>query len=102
MRSQARHLRRCTPFFLPLIAALISLGCTQDANEPSMSNAPDLGAAVEPPGLSTALAAQERHTDRLLGLPGVVGTAVGLGSNGRAAVQATKVRVPLPGVRILL
>lgn len=87
MRSEARPLRRRTPFFLPLVAALISLGCTQDANEPSMSNAPDPGAAVEPPGLSAALAAQARHTDRLLGVSGVVGTAVGLGHGGRAAVQ---------------
>jgi len=87
MRSESRPLRRCTPLFLPLLAALISFGCTHDANEPSLLRGPDLEAAVEPPGLSAALAAQSRHTDRLLRSPGVVGTAVGLGSRGVAVVQ---------------
>jgi hypothetical protein len=34
-----------------------------------------------------ALAAQGRHTDRLLRIQGVVGTAVGIGSNGKSEVQ---------------
>jgi hypothetical protein len=107
MRSEARPLRRCTLFFLPLVAALISFGCTQDANGPSMSNGPDRGAGVETPGLSAALAAQARNTDRLLGMPGVVGTAVGLGPGGLATVQvftrgADVVRLPtkLEGVPV--
>lgn len=37
-------------------------------------------------GLERAIAAQERHTDNLLAKPGVVGTAVGHGPGGRAAV----------------
>ncbi|MBI4202004.1 MAG: hypothetical protein HY532_02660 [Chloroflexi bacterium] len=37
-------------------------------------------------GLEQAIAAQERHTDRLLQVQGVVGTAVGLGAGGKAAV----------------
>jgi hypothetical protein len=32
-----------------------------------------------PPGLDRAIQVQERHTDTLLAIPGVVGTAVGLG-----------------------
>ncbi len=35
-----------------------------------------------PPGLDVAIAAQERHTDNLLRLQGVVGTAVGLADGG--------------------
>jgi hypothetical protein len=87
MRSESRPLRRCTPLSLPLLAALISFGCTQDANEPSTPRAPELEAVIEPPGLSAALAAQSRHTDRLLRTPGVVGTAVSLGAGGALVVQ---------------
>ena len=88
MRSESRPLRRCTPLFLPLLAALASFGCSHDANGPSLTRGPDVEATVEPaPGLSAALAAQARHTDRLLRSPGVVGTAVGVGRGGTAAVQ---------------
>ncbi len=41
----------------------------------------------DPPGLERAIEAQERHTDDLLGIQGVVGTAVGLGTNGKAVVK---------------
>ncbi|MFC2011101.1 PKD domain-containing protein [Chloroflexota bacterium] len=40
-----------------------------------------------PPGLERAMAAQEAHTGRLLGIPGVVGTGVGLNPDGKAAVK---------------
>ncbi len=43
--------------------------------------------AFDSPGLDVAIAAQERHTDDLLGIQGVVGTAVGLGANGQAVVK---------------
>lgn len=45
------------------------------------------GPPSEPPGLDRAIAAQEGHTDALLASPGVVGTAVGLGADGRAVVK---------------
>ncbi|MCH8186532.1 MAG: hypothetical protein IH862_10570, partial [Chloroflexi bacterium] len=44
------------------------------------------GRQGDPPGLDRAIAAQESHTNALLARPGVVGTAVGLGANGRAVV----------------
>ena len=43
--------------------------------------------AFDPPGLQRAIEAQERHTNNLLGIQGVVGTAVGLGANGQAVVK---------------
>ncbi|MCH7914912.1 MAG: hypothetical protein IH856_18075, partial [Deltaproteobacteria bacterium] len=43
--------------------------------------------AFDPPGLARAIEAQERHTNDLLGIQGVVGTAVGLGTNGQAVVK---------------
>ena len=39
------------------------------------------------PGLARAIAAQEFHTNDLLAIPGVVGTAVGLGANGDPVVK---------------
>jgi hypothetical protein len=45
------------------------------------------GIGTQPPDLTQALAAQARHTDRLLRVQGVVGTAVGLGSSGQAEIQ---------------
>jgi len=50
-------------------------------------------------GLETAIAAQEHHNDRLLATPGVVGTAVGHGAEGRAAVFVFIVE---PGIAGLL
>ena len=44
------------------------------------------GPPGDPPGLDRAIAAQEAHTDALMARAGVVGTAVGLGGNGRAVV----------------
>ena len=40
----------------------------------------------DPPGLASAIAAQEAHTNALLGVRGVVGTAVGLTADGDPAV----------------
>ena len=62
----------------------------------------------DPPGLDRAIAAQEAHTDALMATAGVVGTAVGLGANGRAVVlvfteRAGVARIPasLDGVTVV-
>jgi len=44
------------------------------------------GYSQGPPDFALAIAAQQAHTDRLLAQPGVVGTAVGLGSGGSPVV----------------
>jgi hypothetical protein len=87
---------------LPLLAALASLGCSHDPNEPSSPPRPSLAAVGEPPGLAAALAAQARYTDRLLGRPGVVGTAVALTPGGRAAVQVFTLAADVPGLPAVL
>jgi hypothetical protein len=45
------------------------------------------GPPGSPPGLARAIAAQEAHNPQLLSLPGVVGTAVGLGADSVPAVK---------------
>ncbi len=42
---------------------------------------------VDPAGLARAIAAQERHTDQLLAVTGVVGTAVGVRGDGKHVVK---------------
>lgn len=55
------------------------------------------GPPEEPPGLARALAAQAAHTDALISLPGVAGTAVGLSADEREA--AVLVLTSAGGVR---
>jgi len=78
------------PVAIAGIAVLVWFGCARDQHDltaprngpPSLS--PSRG---QQPDLGPAIAAQERHTDRLLAIPGVVGTAVGLTADGRPAVK---------------
>ena len=66
-------MRRITTFILASLLVAIAAGVAS-------------GAQSDPPGLQKAIAAQEAHTDALLARSGVVGTAVGRGSDGRGAV----------------
>ena len=43
-----------------------------------------------PPAVQAAMQVQNRHTDRLMAIPGVVGTATGLGPNGPAVIVLTE------------
>ncbi len=54
--------------------------------------------AFDPPGLERAIEAQERHTGDLLGIQGVVGTAVGHGEQGRAAIFIFTVKPGVVGI----
>lgn len=68
--------------FAALVAGLVSAG----------------GPPPSPPGLDRAIAAQEAHTDALLAKPGVVGTAVGLGADGRPVVKIYIESAGVPGL----
>lgn len=70
--------------------ALSSLlaGCREQPAPTAPSEQPSLArGGAQGPDLSAAIAAQERHSDRLLARPGVVGTAVGYGTGGRPVVK---------------
>jgi hypothetical protein len=49
-------------------------------------------------GLDVALAAQQRHTDALMRIPGVVGTSVGVTAGGQAVVQIYLVDASVSGL----
>lgn len=82
----AQPLRRA---LIPVALASFTISsCGPDARTPTGPDLdPSLAVQGSPPGLAKALAAQARHTDKLLRVEGVVGTAVGLGSKGQAEVQ---------------
>jgi len=67
-------------------------GCSRDQIETTSPRGSEI---VLQDVLRPAMAVQERHSDRLLSIPGVVGTAVGLDRDGRAVIRVFTVR---PGV----
>jgi hypothetical protein len=70
-----------------VLALSVSLACSDQPAGPS-SGAESRSAAVGiGPDVRAAIAAQERHTPRLLAMPGVVGTVVGLNPAGRPVVR---------------
>ena len=71
-----------------LVAGLAWLSCTGDRSLTAPRNhQPSLSFQGEQQDLGPAFAAKARHTERLLAIPGVVGTAVGLTRDGRPAVK---------------
>ncbi len=78
------------PVAVAVIAVLVWFGCARDQRDLTAprNGPPSLSLSRgQQPDLGPAIAAQERHTDRLLTIPGVVGTAVGLTADGRPAVK---------------
>ena len=82
------HIRKQQLFFWALLACILVL-------------LPVLGNTVmgaEPRGLEVARAAQARHTEGLLQIPGVVGTAIGLDESGEAVVDVFLERPGIGGI----
>jgi Putative Ig domain/Fibronectin type III domain len=68
-----------------LLAALaaVAIASSSAAQTPGQGGPP----GGSPPGLAVAIAVQERHADRLLDTPGIVGTGVGLNPAGRPVIR---------------
>jgi hypothetical protein len=89
--------RALIPLFA--LAGFTISSCGPDGREPTGPETdPNLALQGAPPGLAKALAAQAKHTDRLLRVEGVVGTAVGLRANGNAEVQLFTKRSGIRGL----
>ena len=87
------------------LAAAMWVACADSPQSPAGLQEPGLDAAVTgldrailAQELGPAIRAQERHTDELLGLAGVVGTAVGLNGGGRPAVKVYTTREGVRGI----
>src|ERR687897_254364 len=94
----ALSMRRLLSAVLALAGIALS-NCGPDTLEPAGPAASlDPSVGTQPPNLAAALAAQARHTERMLRVQGVVGTAVGLGANGRVEVQLYTREPDVPGL----
>ncbi len=87
------------------LAAAMWVACADSPQSPAGLQGPGLSAtvtgverAIQAQELGPAIRAQERHTDELLGLAGVVGTAVGLNGGGRPAVKVYTIREGVRGI----
>src|SRR2546425_12984814 len=83
LRASRMARRLAAPAFA-VVVGLALWGCSEDGQQPAGPNRQALGFALargQEPMLDSALAVHRRHTMRLMGIPGVVGTAVG-GSAG--------------------
>ena len=69
-----------------LLAGIVFFACTERTDRATGPlGSPSLSVQGQDP-VAAAMAIQNRHTDELLAIPGVVGTATGLGADGRPAV----------------
>ena len=82
-----RHLPRATAALAIALGALLAASCGESPLAPPTQ--PPARRALRPDAqaVQAARVAQERHTDALLRIPGVVGTAVGLSPNGVPVVR---------------
>jgi hypothetical protein len=100
----SRPRRTALPLALVLILGISWIGCSdrpEDVTGPTDDEAQiaqfDRSTA---PGqeVAAAIRAQEKHTDRLLRMNGIEGTAVGFGMNGRPEIQVYVERGDVAGV----
>lgn len=77
---------RAASLFAAIAAAILSACSSPDGVTAPVSQ--DLrSAAIRQDNIHAAIAAQERHHPALHAIPGVVGTAVGMGTDGRPEIQ---------------
>src|SRR6266513_6027913 len=99
--AAARRLTRTALVVLLAASAALWYACSDRTSESVTGPA-----ARTPPGalpdLRGALLAQARHTDHLLAIPGVVGTAVTILPDGRPGVEILLARPSVPGLPTLL
>ncbi|HEX9893354.1 MAG TPA: CARDB domain-containing protein [Gemmatimonadales bacterium] len=94
-----RNARGAAAFAIITIGATFWSGCSDQVTGPLPVPSASLQATSPgPQDVSAAIAAQERHTPALRRIPGVIGTAVGLASDGRAVVRIFLSRPDVPGV----
>ena len=91
MSFSGRYSKKVTGIFVfVFLICLIHCIGSGGVLRPDVSEAGGIPEAValdnSNPGIQTAIAAQGRHTDILLGEPGVIGTAVGLTGDGKPAI----------------
>jgi hypothetical protein len=82
-----RSIRRTSALVALTLAATLWQGCSDQVFDPLEGPALRQTGAQGDAAIRQAIAVQQRHSERLISLPGVVGTAVGLNPAGRPVVQ---------------
>ncbi|MCH8299778.1 MAG: hypothetical protein IIC39_04470 [Candidatus Marinimicrobia bacterium] len=72
--------------FILLLILLVTVGCDQATEVTSVPKEETLLESVLASQIQAVMAIQDRHTDRLLAIPGAVGTATGLTEEGKPAI----------------
>jgi hypothetical protein len=79
---------------------LISLNV--DAVHPSIAEAANsreaIGLTKDNPGIRKAIEVQFRHSERLMGISGVVGHGIGISSDGKPVIKIFVTRAGIPGI----
>lgn len=99
---------RMLKLILLAFAMMLAISCSEKFDAPSEPGTNQQGAVLskENPQVQAVMAVQERHTEKLMANPNVVGTAVGMTEGGKPAVlvmlkseiipDALEKRAPLP------
>src|SRR5690349_24033636 len=95
-----RTLKRAATILVISTGAAVWYACSDRSADhlTGPASPPQILSPIQAPDLRVAINAQERHTDDLLRIPGVVGTAVGLMRNGRPGVKVLVERADVAGV----
>jgi hypothetical protein len=82
----------------------ISLSGSNGFLKPSIAEAANsaIGFTRDNPGIRMAIEVQGRHTERLMGIPGVVGHGVGISSDGEPVIKIFATRAGIPGIAAAL
>jgi hypothetical protein len=59
---------------------------------------PAIGLTIDNPGIRTAAEVQDRQSERLMGIPGVVGHGIGISSDGEPVITIFVERTGIPGI----
>jgi PKD repeat protein len=59
---------------------------------------PAIGPAIDNPGIRKAMDVQGRHSERIMGIPGVVGHGIGISSEGEPVIKIFVERAGIPGI----
>ena len=83
-------------FVVIFALSFISLSGSNGFLKPSVAEA--AGPAVDNPGIQKAMEVQGRHSESLMGIPGVVGHGIGVSSDGEAVIKIFAARAGIPGI----
>lgn len=82
------HRGQLFALILLVLATMLAVGCGEKYEAPSQPEASQQGTLLgkENPQIQAVMAVQDRHTQNLMTIPEVVGTATGLTEDGRPAI----------------